>query len=60
MSDKQIETTCPCCATRLVIDVRTWQRAESAAQGFQKQADVPIRGRRQRQDVYALPMQLDS
>jgi adenylate cyclase len=39
----------------LVIDAMTWQRAQAAAADFEKRADVPIRGRRETQDVYALP-----
>ena len=44
----------------LVIDNRTWERAQPAAEDFEKHQDVPIRGRRGAQDVYALPMQSDS
>ncbi len=40
----------------LVIDHTTWERAQPAAAGFEKRPDVPIRGRRETQDVYALPM----
>jgi adenylate cyclase len=40
----------------LVIDARTCERAGSAAADFAEHADVPIRGRRERQDVYALGM----
>jgi class 3 adenylate cyclase len=40
----------------LVIDAATWERAQPAATGFEKRPDVPIRGRRETQDVYALPM----
>jgi class 3 adenylate cyclase len=44
----------------LVIDPATWERAQPAAADFDKRPEVPIRGRRETQDVYALPMQLDS
>jgi adenylate cyclase len=40
----------------VVIDGVTWERAQSSAEGFEKRPDVPIRGRRDTQDVYALPM----
>ena len=30
--------------------------AQTVAAGFEKQTDVPIRGRRETQDVYALPL----
>ena len=40
----------------VVIDSTTWERAPSAAEGFEKRPDVPIRGRRDTRDVYALPM----
>ena len=40
----------------LVIDRATWERAQPAAAGFEKRPDVPIRGRRETQDVYALLM----
>jgi class 3 adenylate cyclase len=40
----------------LVVDGRTWARAQPAAADFEKRADVPIRGRRETQDVYALPL----
>ncbi len=43
----------------LVIDSRTWERAQLAAD-FEKRPEVPIRGRRETQDVYALPMRSDS
>ncbi|MEE8474456.1 MAG: adenylate/guanylate cyclase domain-containing protein, partial [Myxococcota bacterium] len=39
----------------LVIDRATWEKAQPAAAGFEKRPDVRIRGRRQTQDVYALP-----
>jgi class 3 adenylate cyclase len=44
----------------LVIDVLTWERAQPAAQDFEKRPDVPIRGRRESQDVYALLVRADS
>jgi adenylate cyclase len=44
----------------LVIDHTTWERAQPAAAGFDKRPDVTIRGRRETQDVYALPMASDS
>jgi class 3 adenylate cyclase len=44
----------------LVIDGGTWERALPAAADFEKRTDVPIRGRRETQDVYALPMRSDS
>ena len=44
----------------LVIDAGTWERAEAAAAGFGKRPDVPIRGRRETQDLYALPMRSNS
>ena len=40
----------------LVIDAATWERAQPAAAAFEKRLDVPIRGRREAQDVYVLPM----
>jgi class 3 adenylate cyclase len=40
----------------LVIDVATWERAQSAAADFTKKPEIEIRGRRETQDVYALPM----
>jgi class 3 adenylate cyclase len=46
--------------TWLVIDGRTWERAQPAAEDFEKRSEVPIRGRRETQDVYALPMRSDS
>jgi adenylate cyclase len=39
-----------------VIDPATWERAQTAAEGFQKRPEVPIRGRRETQDLYALPL----
>ncbi len=44
----------------LVIDHPTWERAQPAAAGFEKRPDVPIRGRRETQDVYTLPMRSGS
>ena len=44
----------------LVIDGETWVRAQPAAADFEKRSDVPIRGRRETQDVYALPLRSDS
>jgi class 3 adenylate cyclase len=38
----------------LVIDRRTWERAQAAAADFEPRRDVPIRGRRETQDVYTL------
>ncbi len=43
----------------LVIDRATWERAQPAAAGFEKRPDVPIRGRRETQDLYVLPMRSD-
>ena len=40
----------------LVIDSDTWERAQPAAADFEKRPDVPIRGRRETQDLYVLPM----
>jgi class 3 adenylate cyclase len=40
----------------LLIDGVTRERAENAAKAFERRPDVPIRGRRDTQDVYALPM----
>jgi class 3 adenylate cyclase len=40
----------------LVIDAGTWERAQPAAADFEKRSEVPIRGRREAQDVYALPL----
>ncbi len=44
----------------LVIDHGTWERAENAATDFEKRTDVPIRGRRETQDVYVLLMRSGS
>jgi class 3 adenylate cyclase len=38
----------------VVIDGATWVRAQPAAADFEERAAVPIRGRRETQDVYAL------
>jgi class 3 adenylate cyclase len=40
----------------LVIDPATWERARPASAGFEKRPDVPIRGRREAQDLYLLAM----
>lgn len=40
----------------LVIDSETWRKAQRAAADFEKRPDVPIRGRRDTRDVYALPL----
>jgi class 3 adenylate cyclase len=40
----------------VVIDSTTWERAQAAAAGFDERPAVPIRGRRETQDVYALPL----
>jgi class 3 adenylate cyclase len=40
----------------LVIDGSTWERAQPAAAGFEKRPNVPIRGRRETQDLYVLSM----
>ncbi|MBW2724168.1 MAG: adenylate/guanylate cyclase domain-containing protein [Deltaproteobacteria bacterium] len=40
----------------LVIDPRTWERAQPSASGFEKRSDVEIRGRREPQDLYAFSM----
>jgi class 3 adenylate cyclase len=39
----------------MVIDRATWERARSTAADFEMRCEVPIRGRRETQDVYALP-----
>ncbi len=44
----------------LVIDATTWQRAEAAAASFERRSAVPIRGRRETQDLYALPLRATS
>ena len=43
-------------AASLVIDRATWERAQPAAADFEKRSEVAIRGRRETQDVYALPV----
>ncbi len=40
----------------LVIDRATRERAQPSAADFEKRPDVPIRGRREPQDLYVLPM----
>jgi class 3 adenylate cyclase len=40
----------------LVIDAATWQALGSAGQDFEKHAGIPIRGRQQMEDLYALPI----
>jgi class 3 adenylate cyclase len=40
----------------LAIDARTWSRGGPAAEGFERRPLVPIRGRPDPQDVYALRM----
>ncbi len=40
----------------LVIDDATWERAQPAAEEFDKRSEVPIRGRRETQDVYVMPI----
>jgi hypothetical protein len=40
----------------LVIGGATWERAQPTAGDFEKRPDVPIRGRRETQDVFVLPM----
>jgi adenylate cyclase len=40
----------------VVIDRTTWERAQPAAADFETRAAVPIRGRRETQDVHALPL----
>jgi class 3 adenylate cyclase len=44
----------------LVIDAGTWERSQPAAEGFEKHSEVPIRGRRESLDLYALPLRADS
>ena len=45
----------------LVIDHATWERAQPVSGAFQKRPGVPIRGRRETQDVYAcVTLSLDS
>jgi len=40
----------------VVIDHETRERAQAAAAGFEKRTDVPVRGRRETQNLYVLPM----
>ena len=40
----------------LVIDQATWEKAQPTAAGFEKRPEVPIRGRRETQDLYVLAM----
>ncbi len=40
----------------LVIDHATWDGAQPAAAGFENRPDVPIRGRRETQDLYVLTL----
>jgi len=40
----------------LVIDGGTWKKAQPASAGFEERPDVPIRGRRETQDLYVLAM----
>jgi adenylate cyclase len=42
--------------TSLVIDRATWERAQPAAADFERRSEVAIRGRRDVQDVYVLPV----
>ena len=44
----------------VVIDGETWERARPAAADFDKRLEVQIRGRRESQDVYLLPIQSDA
>ena len=44
----------------LVIDSGTWEHAQPAAQDFERRSGVPIRGRREAQDLYTLPLRADS
>ena len=39
----------------MIIDLATWRGAGNAAEGFRLRADVPIRGRSQREDLHLLP-----
>ena len=43
----------------LAIDRETCERAQPAAADFEKRGDVSIRGRRDSQDVYVLPLPAD-
>jgi class 3 adenylate cyclase len=40
----------------IVIDAATWMAAGALAADFERHAHTPIRGRRQTEDVYALPL----
>ncbi len=40
----------------ITLDATTWSAAGPLAAMFQRRGDVPIRGRRQREDVYVLPL----
>lgn len=44
----------------VLIDAPTREWAQAAAADFEKRPEVPIRGRRATQDVYALPLRTDS
>jgi adenylate cyclase len=44
----------------VVIDAPAWESARAAAAGFEKRPDAPIRGRRETQDVYVLPLRTGS
>ena len=44
----------------VVIDTPTWGCAQASAADFEKRPEVPIRGRRAIQEVYALPLRTDS
>jgi adenylate cyclase len=43
-------------AAAIVIDARTWTSAGDAAADFESHERTPIRGRRQTEDVYVLPL----
>jgi class 3 adenylate cyclase len=43
-------------AAAVVVDAPTWQRGGDAAAGFIDQGELPIRGRRDPERVYALPL----
>jgi len=40
----------------IAIDTTTWSGAGRVAAGFERHAQIPIRGRRQTEDVYVLPL----
>jgi adenylate cyclase len=44
----------------IVIDTTTFERGQPAAADFDERADVAIRGRRETQDVYTLPLTSES